>query len=74
MTEKYVVATVNGVEILLEHLEYLDELRETGVTNMLGAGTWLRSEWPGMNRQQSTTILQYWMHTYADRHKKEEKK
>ena len=50
-----------------EHLVYLDELRESGVTNMYGAGDYLRDEF-GMDRRQSLAILAYWMETFSDRH------
>lgn len=39
-----------------EHLEYLDELRESGVTNMYGAGPYLVREF-GVTRNESHEIL-----------------
>ena len=50
-----------------EHLEYLDDLRESGVTNMFGAGSYLREEF-GMDRKESSVILSYWMDTFSERH------
>jgi len=48
-----------------EHLQYLDELRESGETNMFGAGPYLR-EWFGVTRSESHAILKYWMGTFKD--------
>jgi len=47
-----------------EHLEYLDELRDSGETNMFGAGHWLESEF-GLTRPVAREILQYWMKTFG---------
>lgn len=48
-----------------EHLEYLDNLRESGETNMFGAGSFLESEFD-MNRRDAKEVLQYWMDTFGD--------
>lgn len=48
-----------------EHLEYLDELRESGVTNMFGAGTYLEDEF-GLTRDEARTVLTYWMNTFGN--------
>ena len=48
-----------------EHLEYLDNLRESGVTNMFGAGAYLRYEFPELGRKESGKILGYWMKTFG---------
>jgi hypothetical protein len=50
-----------------DHLEYLDELRESGETNMFGAGSYLRDEF-GLDRKEASSILSYWMETFSDRH------
>ena len=52
-------------------LEYLDFLRESGVTNMYGAGVYLEAEYD-MSRQDARTVLSYWMHTFGERHAVEE--
>lgn len=49
------------------HLEYLDELRESSVTNMFGAGSYLEDEF-GINRRDARTILMYWMESFNERH------
>lgn len=50
------------------HLEYLDALRESGVTNMFGAGAYLREDfdYEELTLEQSTTILSYWMKTFGE--------
>ena len=53
-----------------EHLNYLDDLRESGVTNMFGAAPYLAREF-GIKKQDARQILAYWMETFADRKKNE---
>lgn len=43
--------------------EYLDELRESGRTNMFGAGAYLIKDL-GMDRSQARECLMYWMGTF----------
>ena len=50
-----------------EHLVYLDNLRESGVTNMWGAGAYLQSRF-AVKRKDATTILMYWMESFEERH------
>ena len=47
--------------------EYLDDLRESGVTNMFGAGVYLRDVFD-VTRQQASKLLAEWMRTYGERH------
>jgi hypothetical protein len=54
-----------------EHLQYLDDLRESGATNMYGAGAWIVDEF-GLSREDARTVLTYWMKTFSERHRKEE--
>lgn len=51
-----------------EHLEFLDELRESGVTNMYGATPFLREEFD-IEDERAGDILIYWMKSFgqADR-------
>ena len=51
-----------------EHLGYLDDLRESGVTNMFGAATYLVDDFP-LDKRQAREILSYWMETFGERHK-----
>ena len=48
-----------------EHLEYLDGLRESGATNMFGAGAYLESRF-GLDKNTARTVLQYWMHSFGN--------
>jgi len=46
-----------------EMFEYLDTLRETGVTNMFGAGTYLQQAF-GVDRREAKKVLLEWMNQY----------
>lgn len=46
-----------------EHLEYLDELRASGETNMFGARPYLMRAFPELDRNDALTILNYWMYS-----------
>lgn len=56
-----------------EHLTYLDELRESGATNMFAAVPYLRSEF-GLSRRDAETVLSHWMHTFSARRRTEAQK
>jgi len=43
-----------------EHRRYLDDLRESGKTNMYAAGSWLQDQF-GLNREDARVILVQWM-------------
>jgi hypothetical protein len=43
-----------------EHEEFLDELRESGETNMVGAAPYLQEEFD-LTRNEARTILSEWM-------------
>ena len=51
-----------------EQLLYLDQLRESGVTNMFGAVPYILLEFPDLSEQQAKQVLIYWMKTFSDRH------
>lgn len=59
-----------------EHLTFLDELRESGETNMFGAGPYLDEEFPELREgkrshrssDKARAILSYWMDTFEQRH------
>jgi hypothetical protein len=51
-----------------EFFEFLDELRESGVTNMYGAAPYLQKEFGIQNKIDAYRILEAWMDSYADRH------
>jgi hypothetical protein len=42
----------------------LDALRESGITNMFGAGSYLQEEF-GLTRAEARAILVYWMQTFG---------
>lgn len=50
-----------------EVFEYLDLLRETGATNMFGAGPYLVRDFE-MSRNDSRAALSEWMRTFGERH------
>ena len=45
-----------------KHLKFLDSLRESGTTNMLGASPYLRDRF-GISKKEADQILFYWMET-----------
>ena len=51
-----------------QHLEYLDRLCKSGVTNMFGAGAYLERTF-SLSRGMAATVLGYWMKSFgkADR-------
>jgi len=57
--------------LLNEHLEYLDELRESGDTNMYGAKPFLMDEYPDLGKKEAGQITSYWMKTFSERHPQE---
>lgn len=50
-----------------KHLEYLDDLRESGETNMYGAGAWLVGRFD-ISKAEARVILSYWMASFGERH------
>lgn len=58
-----------------EMLDYLDCLRESGATNMFGAGRYLEEEYPELAEgsrsyragPKASAVLQYWMKTFGKR-------
>lgn len=51
-----------------EHLQYLDDLRESGITNMFGARPYLMEDFSELKQSEAGQILTYWMQTFSDRH------
>ena len=47
-----------------EYSEYLDVLRETGVTNMFGAAPYLEQAFD-LSRKEARKVLSEWMNQYA---------
>lgn len=51
-----------------EVFEFLDDLRESGVTNMFGARPYIQEEYPDLSQSEATTLLSTWMKTFEERH------
>ena len=51
-----------------EHLEFLDQLQESATTNMFGAATYLRYEYPNLSKPDARKVLMYWMESFGERH------
>jgi hypothetical protein len=49
-----------------EHFDYLDELRESGRTNMFGAAQYLENEMD-VPRMDAKKFLAHWMETFSER-------
>ena len=46
-----------------EHKAYLDDLRESGVTNMFGAARYIQEDF-GVDKREARAILAEWMKTF----------
>mgnify|MGYP003147760864 FL=1 len=47
-----------------KYFAFLNELRESGITNMFGAGPFLEDEFPELNRQEAKDELLAWMQSF----------
>lgn len=47
-----------------EHLIFLDDLRNSGQTNMFGAASYVEDEF-GVNAKEAKRILMYWMKSFG---------
>ena len=47
--------------IMQDYYHFLDDLRESGETNMFGAAPYLRREWPDLTQTQARDVLMSWM-------------
>lgn len=63
--KNYLVSDLRPTFITDEHLEYLDDLREGGETNMFGAGSYLMKSF-GLTSPVARDILMYWMKTFGN--------
>jgi len=50
----------------LDVFEYLEELRQSGETNMFGAISYILREFPDLDRQTAKEILKFYMQNYLD--------
>ena len=46
------------------YFEFLDDLRDSGITNMFGAASFLEDEFPELNREEAKAVLMEWMRTF----------
>jgi hypothetical protein len=53
------------------YFDYLNDLRESGVTNMFGAGAYLEDEF-GLDSEEAKNILVAWMSSFNEESKDEE--
>jgi len=51
-----------------KYYDFLDNLRESGVTNMFGATPYLMEEFSDLSKVEAREILKSWMDTFSDRH------
>jgi len=51
-----------------DHLTYLDDLRDSGATNMYGARSYLLDEFPELTVSEAHQVLSYWMDSFSKRH------
>jgi len=56
-----------------EVLEFLNALRESGITNMFGASSYIEDEF-GTDKKESRRLLSLWMTNFNDECKYEEVK
>jgi hypothetical protein len=47
-----------------EHIEYLNELRESGIVNMVGATPHLCNAFPELSKGEARDVLLYWMQSF----------
>lgn len=55
-----------------KYYDYLDGLRESGITNMFGARPFLRSKFRELSDPIATKVLGDWMETFHLRHPKKQ--
>jgi len=53
-----------------KHLLFLDDLRESGITNMFGAVPYLQQAFLNLSYGEASNILGYWMKSFNGRHSK----
>lgn len=53
-------------DIEREVLQYLNELRSSGITNMFGAASYIEAEFPELGRKESVRLLTLWMENFNE--------
>ena len=51
------------------YFKYLDDLRESGITNMFGATPYLMRTFSELSEENAKKLLKNWMETFSERHK-----
>lgn len=51
-----------------DYLLFLDDLRDSGDTNMFAARPFLMAEFPELSKKEAGEILTYWMQTFDEWH------
>ena len=46
------------------HRGYLNDLRESGRTNMFGAAPYLMADFPDLSKSEASSVLSFWMKTF----------
>ena len=49
-----------------EHLTFLDDLRDSGATNMFGASMYLTDEFAELSDKEAREVLTYWMQSFGN--------
>ena len=63
----------NEIKATEEHMQFLDNLRTSGVTNMFGGAAYLQKRFPELSKVVARQILAEWMDTFGERHKSDSK-
>jgi len=50
------------------YYEFLDDLRDSGVTNMFGATPYLMEAFCNLSQDEAREVLKSWMRIFSDRH------
>jgi hypothetical protein len=50
------------------HLKFLDNLRDSGATNMYAASAYLERKFKQLTEEEAGVILVYWMKSFTERH------
>lgn len=58
-------ATSRPAGITDAHLTFLDNLRESGATNMFGAVPYLKRKFRSLSDGQAAAVLSYWMNSFG---------
>ncbi len=62
--QELIVMTSGSGKSMNEYYQYLDELRESGVTNMYGAGAYLQDRFD-LSKVEARDILTAWMKQFT---------